>query len=353
MLVIGGHMSTPRRAGPATLPVAYPNIFLQLAAERGVDAAIVLARAGLEGRRLADPAGRVSVQEFIHLAAATVELAGEAGLGIEAGLRQPLTLHGSLGVAMMCSACIGDGLALLQRFWHLRARGIELEVRHEAGIVVCQFRQTEPMAEPVRRTLLASMLGSFHQGMLFALGGTTPGHEIWLDHPEPAWFARYRERLPPARFDMPWAQYRLPVATLAHPQATASPEALATAIGLCQREADLLNERHDQIVAAARAALIPGADGYPAPALLADRLHLSPRTLRRRLHEQGSSYQQLLEDARHRDALQLLQHPGLEIRDIAARLGYTDPANFTRAFRHWTGHAPSHYRELLRQAPGH
>ena len=73
--------------------------------------------------------------------------------------------------------------------------------------------------------------------------------------------------------------------------------------------------------------------GYPHPEALAERLHISARTFRRRLQMQGVSYQGLLEEARRRDALVLLEKPNIEIQKIAELLGYNNPANFTRALK--------------------
>jgi AraC-like DNA-binding protein len=97
-------------------------------------------------------------------------------------------------------------------------------------------------------------------------------------------------------------------------------------------------------VARVRAELALGAAGYPDLPELAARLHTSSRTLKRRLARHGSGFQILLDQARHRDALRLLRNPDLEIRQIAAVLGYKDPPSFTRAFRRWTGQTPHQAR---------
>ena len=328
------------------MPVTYPKLFLELAQERGLDPGLVLARAGIEPALLLDPASRISPQDFSTLAAVVVELSGDNGIGLEVGLRQPLTAHGSLGLAMMCCATAGDALQVLLRFWHLRGRGIELDSSEQGEQAIFDFYNVMPMTPAVRRVLIDSIVASFHRGLLFALGGNGAEHEIWFDYDEPAYIEPFRSRLPPLRYGMPRVQYRAPRHLLGHPLATASPETLATALTLCEREYALLDEDQDHIVAGARAAMTPGAEGYPGPEQLAERLHMSTRTFRRRLLAQGSSYRQLLEDARHRDALQLLENASLEIQHIASLLGYADPANFTRAFRLWTGKTPSRYREL-------
>ena len=91
---------------------------------------------------------------------------------------------------------------------------------------------------------------------------------------------------------------------------------------------------------------LEGAD-HPAPPSLeaiAGQLHLTPRTLIRRLKSSGTSYRQLLDDARIDCAQTLLGDARLMVAEVAARLGYSDPANFGRAFRKLTGTTPAAWR---------
>ena len=77
---------------------------------------------------------------------------------------------------------------------------------------------------------------------------------------------------------------------------------------------------------------------------LARRLHLSERTLQRRLADEGSSYQQLLNDTRRQLAERYLRDGQLAATEIALLLGYSEPSVFFRAFRQWTGLTPGEYR---------
>lgn len=86
------------------------------------------------------------------------------------------------------------------------------------------------------------------------------------------------------------------------------------------------------------ASLLPS--GAPSLAAAAAAAGLSARTLQRRLSDCGRTYSQLLEEARHETALQLLGNRRAKILDVAMDLGYSDPANFARAFRRWTGSSP-------------
>jgi AraC-like DNA-binding protein len=84
---------------------------------------------------------------------------------------------------------------------------------------------------------------------------------------------------------------------------------------------------------------------------VAGKLYLSPRTLHRRLEEEGSSFR-AIKDALRRDlALARLAKTDAPIAQIAADLGYADPSAFYRAFVEWTGMAPAHYRQRLATGP--
>jgi AraC-like DNA-binding protein len=81
---------------------------------------------------------------------------------------------------------------------------------------------------------------------------------------------------------------------------------------------------------------------------IADALHISSRTLQRRLQDQGSSFQRVLEEARHQLARHYLNNSVLELNEAAYLLGYQDGNSFVRAFRNWEGVPPSRWREQQR-----
>ena len=76
-------------------------------------------------------------------------------------------------------------------------------------------------------------------------------------------------------------------------------------------------------------------------------MHLSQRTLQRRLQEENSSFQQLLDETRRELAVQYLAQPDRSLLEIAYLLGFADPSNFFRAFRRWFGTTPGEYRSRL------
>lgn len=88
----------------------------------------------------------------------------------------------------------------------------------------------------------------------------------------------------------------------------------------------------------------------PSIDVISQALHMSPRTLQRRLQESGSSFQRVLDEARHQMARYYLSNSVLELNEAAYLLGFEDPNSFGRAFRAWEGVPPSDWRETHRTA---
>ena len=86
---------------------------------------------------------------------------------------------------------------------------------------------------------------------------------------------------------------------------------------------------------------------------VARSLHLSARTLQRKLQDAGSSYQRVLDEARHQMARYYLSNSVLELNETAYLLGYEDAKSFVRAFRTWEGVPPGHWRETQRSKAIH
>ena len=324
----------------------YPRAFMEAAVESGASREQLLQIAGVASEQIDDPAGRLSLHETWMMGAAALSLTGNGSLGFASGDRMPLTAHGNLGYALMCAGSPREAITILERFWHLRGRGARLMVSESENRLLMELVMELRAPDALRDMLISSMLTSMYRGMEFLIPQLPEQREIWVYGPAPAGFDRWRSLLPTVRFGMPQAGISLTgdITLLDQPLPTANPEALSLALAQCERESALVDD-DDDILRRARAALIPGVDGYPSPEALADSLHLTPRTLRRRLQEQGYSYQQLLEAARRRDSCQMLADPDLEIRRIGEALGYGDPANFTRAFKTGTGLSPREWRK--------
>ena len=77
---------------------------------------------------------------------------------------------------------------------------------------------------------------------------------------------------------------------------------------------------------------------------MANLFSMHPRTLRRRLRREGTTFQNLLNERRFKVACELLAQTGMSFKEIAGVLGYSELSGFTRAFRHWSGQTPTAWR---------
>ena len=106
---------------------------------------------------------------------------------------------------------------------------------------------------------------------------------------------------------------------------------------------------HDSTAMQVRSRIIESLpDGTPHQNNIARALNLSLRSLQRRLKEEGTNFKGLLEDTRRELALHYIRETYRPIGEITYLLGFSEPSNFTRAFRRWTGMAPAEYREHSR-----
>jgi AraC-like DNA-binding protein len=143
-------------------------------------------------------------------------------------------------------------------------------------------------------------------------------------------------------FGQPWCGMELADQLAAQPIDNADPETrrlvsryltasyLPEDAGLAPRVADLVRR------------LLP--TGQCSAAAVADELGVHPRTLQRRLAEEGTSFAEIADTERRDQAARLLSEPGLQLRQVAGLLGYAEQSTFNRSFRRWYGTTPGRYR---------
>ncbi|WP_020410724.1 helix-turn-helix domain-containing protein [Hahella ganghwensis] len=328
------------------VPHIYPQAYLQIAAERGVAVSDVLQRAAIAGDFNTTSGKELSFTEFEALILAVLELAGDQGIGLEVGWRLPPTAYGNFGYALLCCPNLQEVLSLCQRFWHINARGVNMNADIQGDICVVNLTVPDIIREPFRHQILETTIASVMKGFQLLLRDSTAQTDIWFDYEAPAYADAAFQLLGNVHYGMPASQFRIAENLLTRPLDMSNPLGLGFALEQCEKEFQLTQLKSDPVLERVRQEMVFEQEGYPALDDIADRLNLSSRTLRRRLQHHGTRYKTLLEEARRRDAIKLLDDRNLSIQKIAGLLGYQDPANFTRAFRHWTGHTPSQYRQM-------
>jgi AraC-like DNA-binding protein len=127
------------------------------------------------------------------------------------------------------------------------------------------------------------------------------------------------------------------------------PQADSHTLQMCIAQCDVLMQRNEQrrgITAVVRSKLFRESGRFPTLPEMAAELDVHPRTLRRQLAEEGTSFRALLNEARSTLAVDLLCNVGLTVDQVSKRLGYTDTSTFCHAFKRWHGIPPSEYSRI-------
>lgn len=338
--------SPPTVALNATLPATYALSLLSLMLERGQPEADVLASTQLSREQLQDQRAQIGAWQYAVLLGNAMKLDGDHSLAYELGLRSQVTKHGFVGFGLISCATLREAIEFSERYFRARVPAFTNVLSVVGDEVVIELRETIPLGPQrdfVMDLVVVELCSLFAKvlGMDPAVSGWLS--EIGVPHAEPAAYARYRDRLPRFHFHQKAVEIRFPARLLDEPIATADPVSVQLAIERCEQEIS-----RQEAASGTRGLVLQHLvcrDGrYPDVGDVAAALHLSERTLKRRLQDEGTSFQALLDRIRQRDAQQLLANPALAIKQVAEAVGYSDPANFARAFAKWTGLSPREWR---------
>jgi AraC-like DNA-binding protein len=202
---------------------------------------------------------------------------------------------------------------------------------------------------PARHAVIEVPLLVVHEYVRTVRGGNLDGAVVELRYAAPAYYPSYAHYFAcPVRCNAPRNAFDMPAAWLAESNAGHDESAWRMALLRCEqtstlpREQDTLCRVHHEIRSAIDAA--HGPAGAPRLPAIADRLHVSPRTLIRRLREAGTTYQSIVDDIQKSRARDLLADRANRVCDVATTLGFQDPASFGRSFKRWFGTTPGAYR---------
>ena len=322
---------------------------LHAAARLGVDRVQLMQTCDLSEAQLSNPDARVpfATQEKLWEQISRMEHP-EPGLAIGSNL--PPGHFNVLGYLLMSSPTLGEAIAAGLRYQRLVGDGGELCLLEEGDELRLIYRPLHPEA-PQTRTRVLALMACWIQ-MLSPLLDNWQLRRVQFIHAEPQRLEEYQQIFAcPMQFAADEYALVLP-RELTQAALTQANPPLQT---LLRQHAESLLARLPSESLQARVVALLGeqlAHGEPDRAQLARTLHLSERTLQRRLADEGCSYKQLLNDTRQQLAERYLSSGDLPAAEIALLLGYSEPSVFFRAFRQWTGLTPGEYRSRNKaQAP--
>lgn len=330
------------------VPATYVQALAELIRSLGADTSDWLAMSGLTMARLEQPDASVSLPLFAQLAFDAVGITREPALGLLLGDRMHAASHGIVGFAVSNAGTPRQAVELLARFVRLRLPLLSVSQQSADGEVEVRFHEALPLG-PMRGPVLEATLLTIKRVLDAISLGSCPIIQVAFPFSAP-------DHAPLTRtmfgcqviFDAPVAAMRLPEQQLDQPLRRADAAAFREAAAICQRELDRIGIG-ERLADRVLRLLVERQNGFPSLAVVARMVQLTPRTLHRRLVEEGTSFRALLDEVRHRRAREHLRSGEMSVEELAFALGYNDPANFRRAFRRWEGVAPTIYRDRARR----
>ena len=272
--------------------------------------------------------------------------AGSRGLGFAYARALRVTLHGPLSLIALSSNNLLEVMQALERYFSLRAPAFHFSTESGADFITIKVDypgRNDPLRPYIMELILMGLVVMTTQ----ILDRPQTGAEVHMRGPEPDYYAAVARQLPvPVRYNQKEYAIRVPRALMETPLRLADANAAAMAREACERELQARkSSKEDALTARVRTVLATSTDRLPTLEEVADTLHVSTRTLKRRLQDEGRNFRALVDHVLCERATQMLQEEGLSVSEVAFRLGYNDVSNFSRAFRRWTGVSPSDFRK--------
>lgn len=321
------------------------SIFLKLE-ELGVRASAVLRRAGLSQGFVEQPRVLLDTEEFFALWSAVGEVSRNPAVGLQLGTETKTERFHPIGLAALSSENFGAAIGQMARYkqltcpeeifqemdedeWSIQFRWLLAEGIEPPALVECCFAWVLSIGRHGTGTRLSPLRVEFIQPRPHV-------KTIERHFGCPVVCGASRNAI---IFRASDAQRRF---------VTRNAELLGMLAPQFERE--LKQENSDEnFVEGVRVAVQQKLTGRrPSIDDVAEALHVSSRTLQRRLQDAGSSFQRVLEEARHHLARHYLNNSALELNEAAYLLGYEDGNSFVRAFRTWEGVPPAQWREQQR-----
>lgn len=317
------------------VPVVYARILIRLTSQLGVNSITLLSESGIHEALLSDPEGHVSINQLLSLFRHAERLSPVPCLGAHYGMQLDLSAHGLLAYSMLSHQRPDDLTRRLIQFLRVRVPLMEIEQTAMGEGSLIRLHPRWPL-EDMENFIVDCYLGS-----MCRISATLSNNvRIQLQSSDPERIQQLQQILgmpvDGGQGNNQLLVSQCPVRQEHRPDNGAPPAASESE----------WNAEH--VVALIRHYIHCNPGRYCTLEFAAEKLGLTPRTLTRYLAAAGESFSQLRNQAREKFALHYLQETDFSIADIAEKLGYSDQASFTKAFRSWTGQSPGRVRKSHR-----
>jgi len=268
------------------------------------------------------------------------------GLGLMMGSQFRVTDFGILGYAILSSRSLRAAIPIIDRYQQLWGGSPNLFSSYKLGAKVSS--QTEHSTHPPGKLQqfeleeAAAQFVSVRQ--LLEVPEKFKLLKVTFSFPKPTYTELFEKTFNcPVEFGKPHSEIFFPTEMLDYPFSAANDLAQEVCQQQCEKFLRQL-EGAGGLTEQIRTAIINSPGQAPSLTVLADSLNVSLRTLRRRLKTEGTTYKQILTEIRMQLARQYLLETPMALKEIGYLLGYTEVANFQRAFKNWYEVTPTEMR---------
>lgn len=337
------------RPPTAATPIAFVEAVLRAYARYGADPSRALQQAQIAPSLLKKPQARVTARQFEVLCSAAMQELDDEALGWFTR-RLPWGSYGLLCRASTASPNLGVALKRWCRHHRLLVDDIELAFASDGTVATVAIEEKRDLGA-FREFALLTSLRYLHGYACWAVDSRIALREARFPFAAPPHAAVYALLFPgPVAFGSPRAALVLDAHYLSLPivrDEAALRAMLQHALPLTVRP----YRRDRLLVQRVRDLLRRRGGATPTATSIAEALNVSLRTLHRHLRGEGASLQALKDEVRHERAVELLQRSRRGIKQIAHEVGFRSDKSFARAFRSWSGHPPSEWRERSVPSP--
>jgi AraC-like DNA-binding protein len=330
----------------ATVSAGLARGYFDFAVARGADAQALAARSGVDPDLFADLDNRVPFDAYVALVRVGKALCNEPALPLLFAEAVDMSEFSVVGLLANASETMMEAFIQLNRYGQLV---IEVDIGAE-GRFAYEFRDTGAWLVDTRKNPndFYELTESTFTRMITGPRRFLPRQhvlEVHVTHPEPAYRAVYDQIWRcPITFNAPWNAMRMDESLRTH-RVQLQPRYV---FGVLSAHADQLLkdlEASKTVRGRVEALLMPILHtGEISMDAIAAKLGQSRQTLYRNLKDEDVTFEQVLDELRHKLALHYLAGKKVSVNETAYLVGFSDPASFSRAFKRWTGKSPREMR---------
>ena len=337
----------------AIFPAAELFLIKQFMKSEGFTPSQWLLGTGLREEQIRQPDTLVSQRQFDIIYHNIYRIARRPDIGLALGNALDISRWGILATALTCARTLGNALQTANRFRGLiRSRFLLTpQIRNDATHILVE--RQDGMEFVLSQVFSHEMLIAFLQrNMANLVGQNAIFSEIRLAYAPPPHHASYEKYLQcPIIFGAPQTVLVIPQSLMTRALPMGNPVTEQQAIRFCEQEMERLEKiRQGDLTWMLRTELARHQGMLPNLDEIAHNLHTTPRTLRRKLRDNGTSFRRICQEYQLQLALDSLHDPRQKAATIAQKCGFRDTASFREAFKRWTDMTPQEYRQRL-QAP--